>query len=235
MYQLDKKRFGAFLSQLRREKGLTQKELADQLYISNQAVSKWETGVSIPDASLLIPLADLLGVTVTELLQGEPINHNQNLTTPQVEQLVRTVICYPQTNNPLTPQEQYDRKIRLYLYLLFTVIAAIGLLLLNVMLPILSFWRHMTFLPAMLLLSLFLGIYFMLFADSRHPILGFHGTVWTNIIRFGRSWCMTMLVLTPLLSFFVYSFWAEYDVFPLLLLLIGSFLIPIFNISNKTE
>jgi hypothetical protein len=75
----------------------------------------------------------------------------------------------------------------------------------------------------------------MLFADSRHPILGVHGTVWTNIIRFGRSWCMTMLSLTPLLSFFVYSFWAEYDVFPLLLLLIGSFLIPIFNISNKTE
>ena len=45
MYELDKEKFGAFVAQLRKEKGYTQKELAERLYISNKAVSKWETGV----------------------------------------------------------------------------------------------------------------------------------------------------------------------------------------------
>lgn len=46
MYELDKKKFGAFVARLRREKGWTQRELAERLYISDKAVSKWETGVS---------------------------------------------------------------------------------------------------------------------------------------------------------------------------------------------
>ena len=55
MYELDKKKFGSFVASLRREQGLTQKELAQGLYISDKAVSKWETGVSIPDTALLVP------------------------------------------------------------------------------------------------------------------------------------------------------------------------------------
>lgn len=47
MYELDKEKFGAFVAQLRKEKGYTQKELAERLYISNKAVSKWETGGSL--------------------------------------------------------------------------------------------------------------------------------------------------------------------------------------------
>lgn len=46
MFTIDKQVFGAFVAQLRREKGLTQKELARELYVSDKAVSKWETGVS---------------------------------------------------------------------------------------------------------------------------------------------------------------------------------------------
>ena len=46
MYELDKNKFGAFVARLRKEKGFTQKELAEQLLISDKAVSKWETGVS---------------------------------------------------------------------------------------------------------------------------------------------------------------------------------------------
>ena len=47
MYELDKARFGPFVAQLRKEKGLTQKALAQQLFISDKAVSKWETGGSL--------------------------------------------------------------------------------------------------------------------------------------------------------------------------------------------
>ncbi len=47
MFQMDKKKFGAFVSQLRKEQGYTQKELAQKLFVSDKAVSKWETGVSL--------------------------------------------------------------------------------------------------------------------------------------------------------------------------------------------
>lgn len=65
---------GRFISELRKEKGLTQAELAEKLNVTDKAVSKWETGRSIPDVSLLIPLSENLGVTVTELLKGERIS-----------------------------------------------------------------------------------------------------------------------------------------------------------------
>ena len=62
MYELNKIAFGGFLAQLRREKGMTQKELAACLYVSDKAVSKWERGLSVPDISLLVPLAEQLNV-----------------------------------------------------------------------------------------------------------------------------------------------------------------------------
>lgn len=68
MYEIDKNTFGEFLAARRKEKGYTQKELAARLFISDKAVSKWERGLSMPDISLLMPLADLLDVTVMELL-----------------------------------------------------------------------------------------------------------------------------------------------------------------------
>ena len=67
---------------------------ADKLFISNKAVSKWETGASIPDTTLLIPLADLLGVTVTELLTYQRITPNTPIDSTQVENLVKAAINY---------------------------------------------------------------------------------------------------------------------------------------------
>ena len=49
MYEIDKEKFGTFLSQLRREKGMTQKDLAEKLFVSDKAVSKWERGLSLPE------------------------------------------------------------------------------------------------------------------------------------------------------------------------------------------
>ena len=64
---------GTTIKTLREAKGLTQAELADQLGVSDKAVSKWETGKGFPDSSLLQPLAAALGVSVIELLHGEAI------------------------------------------------------------------------------------------------------------------------------------------------------------------
>ena len=67
---MDNMQFGAFVAQLRKEQGFTQKELADQLNVTDKAVSKWETAKGFPDVKLLEPLAQALGVSLVELMQG---------------------------------------------------------------------------------------------------------------------------------------------------------------------
>lgn len=70
---MDNKKFGEFIMNLRKEKGLTQKELANLLFLTSSSISKWERGLSFPDISLLEPLANVLEVSVAELLKGEKI------------------------------------------------------------------------------------------------------------------------------------------------------------------
>ncbi len=79
MYQISNEKFGLFVTELRKEKNLTQKDLAEKLYVSDKTVSKWERGLSMPNVVLLIPIADILDVTVTELLRGEKIDTQKNI------------------------------------------------------------------------------------------------------------------------------------------------------------
>ena len=62
---------GALIASTRHKKNLTQRELAELLHVTDRAVSKWERGLSFPDVSLLVPITDILGLTLTELLNGE--------------------------------------------------------------------------------------------------------------------------------------------------------------------
>ncbi len=70
---MDQIKTGNFIAFLRKEKNLTQRELAAALGITDRAVSKWENGRGLPDLSLLVPLCEILGVSVNELLCGEKI------------------------------------------------------------------------------------------------------------------------------------------------------------------
>ena len=74
---MDKYVTGAVIRKLRENKKLTQEELAEKIFVSSKAVSKWETGQGFPDISLLEPLAKALDISVIELLSGEDIR-NQN-------------------------------------------------------------------------------------------------------------------------------------------------------------
>lgn len=71
---MDQERIGKFIAEKRKEKSLTQEQLAERLGISTNAVSKWERGICLMDMSLLKPLADILGVSVNEILAGENID-----------------------------------------------------------------------------------------------------------------------------------------------------------------
>ena len=68
---MDKESFGSFIAKLRRERKMTQQELAGQLHVTDRAVSKWERGLSYPDVTLLEPLAAALGIGVETLLTGQ--------------------------------------------------------------------------------------------------------------------------------------------------------------------
>lgn len=65
---------GKFIAQCRKEKKLTQAQLAEKLNITDRAVSKWETGKSMPDSSIMLEVCEILGITVNELLSGEEID-----------------------------------------------------------------------------------------------------------------------------------------------------------------
>ena len=68
---MDNQKIGKYIAFKRKQKGMTQQALADRLSVTNKAVSKWETGTSLPDVSLLKELAFVLGITVDEILSGE--------------------------------------------------------------------------------------------------------------------------------------------------------------------
>lgn len=71
---MDQKKIGSFLKELRKEKGLTQEQLAEILGVTNRSVSRWENGVNMPDFDLVIELANHFEVSIEEFLNGERRN-----------------------------------------------------------------------------------------------------------------------------------------------------------------
>ena len=67
---MDQVKIGRFIKECRNEKNMTQQELADKLMVSYKTISKWECGKGLPEVSLMIPLCEMLGVNVNELLSG---------------------------------------------------------------------------------------------------------------------------------------------------------------------
>ena len=70
---------GNLIRELRKEKGFTQNDIAQQLHVTDRAVSKWERGLCAPDISLLEPLAKILEVSIAELIQGERAVQDENV------------------------------------------------------------------------------------------------------------------------------------------------------------
>ena len=71
---MNQEKIGKFIQEKRKEKNLTQSELAEKLGVSNRAVSKWENGLNMPDLSLFKPLCEILGISINELMSAEEIN-----------------------------------------------------------------------------------------------------------------------------------------------------------------
>ena len=88
---MDQQKIGRFLKDLRKEKGLTQEQLAEQFRISRRTVSRWETGSNLPDLDILIEMADYYDVDLRELLDGERKSEKMN---KELEETVLKVADY---------------------------------------------------------------------------------------------------------------------------------------------
>ena len=71
---MDQIKIGKFIQEKRKEKIITQQELAEKLYISDRAISKWENGICMPDANNITELCEILDITINDLFSGEVVN-----------------------------------------------------------------------------------------------------------------------------------------------------------------
>lgn len=181
MFELDKTNFAKFLSEQRKAKGYTQKTLAEKLFVSDKAVSKWERSLSMPDISLLIPLAEILEVSVTELLEGRRLEPDSEMSAGKVEELVKKALTLSE-DTPENRQIKKERRRRSAAVfgsctLLMILEALGGIWLLNRLAPgaesAAAFMASLGgFISSLVLggLSFGFGIYFWFFIKERLPL-----------------------------------------------------------------
>ncbi len=131
---MEKKTIGAFIAVLRKANGLTQRELAEQLNVSDKAVSRWERDEAMPDLTLIPVLADIFGVTADELLRGQ--RATAEAPTPQTEEKSKKQLKY------LLEKTKTDYSIRTLISVMLAVLGLIAAAILNLgfLRAIAGFW-----------------------------------------------------------------------------------------------
>jgi transcriptional regulator with XRE-family HTH domain len=154
---MDQVKIGKFLSDKRKAKGYTQKQLSELLGISDKTISKWECGNGFPEASLLLPLCNELEITVNELLTGERISQ-QNYKKKAEENMV----------NMIREKEENKQKL-----LLTTMIGVISTITFVTLLLVVCFYTDVITLPIKMVLmviaiSVFgVGLYVAMWGDRK--------------------------------------------------------------------
>ncbi len=250
MAELDKRKFGAFVAALRKENGMTQKALAEKLFVSDKAVSKWETGVSIPDTAMLLPLSEALGVTVTELLCCERMEKPRTLTPEEVDDVVRSAICYPGGKRRAYQEKSWWP----LLYLISAAVSGLGLY------SVFALALPSSTVKTFAILSLLFGAYFCFFVRLKLPGYYDHDRIgavydgvfrmnipglslnnrnWPKIVLVGRCWICAMAALWPWivlgLGTFAPDFWAAAERPAALLLTLGGLVVPMYLVGKRYE
>ena len=154
---MDQVKIGKFLSDERKAKGYTQRQLSELLGISDKTISKWECGNGFPEASLLLPLCNELEITVNELLTGERISQ-QNYKKKAEENMV----------NMIREKEENKQKI-----LLTTIIGVISTITFVTLLLVVCFYTDVITLPIKIVLMIIaisvfgIGLYVAMWGDRK--------------------------------------------------------------------
>ena len=120
---MDPKKTGIIISEARKKLKMTQKDLADLLYVSDKAVSKWERGLCFPDISALIPLTEILKINLYDLLRGEKVNKED------VEETLKNTINY--SNNEIKRKKKKYIVISTIIISIIALISVISLILMS--------------------------------------------------------------------------------------------------------
>lgn len=123
---MDNEKFGKFISELRKEKNMTQKELAEKLNLTDKAISKWERGLSFPDITVWELLAQVLGISLVELIKAEKTQENNNI---EIEDIVTETV-------KITKREVYKSKKNTRLSIIIMSIIIIAYVSLSIILNV---------------------------------------------------------------------------------------------------
>ena len=116
---MDKESFGAALAEHRKQQGMTQRQLAEKLHLTDKAVSKWERGLSYPDVTILEPLADALSISVEALLRCEgpvPVGKDETMQEEQKKQQEPIQNLVELSSENLKRERKRSRKCDVYRY-----------------------------------------------------------------------------------------------------------------------
>ena len=255
MFEIDKKSFGEFVSMLRKEKSMTQKDLASRLLVSDKAVSKWETGNSMPDITLLVPLAEVLEVTVTELLECKRMEKTEALDADRTDEIVKKVITLSEEEQDLF---RMNRKKRLIFFTPIVAVACVETILLQV-------WAHLKNVSTdnlylFALIGILCGCYFWIFAKEKMPayydqnrvtvysdgvfrmnLIGtsINNSNWKYILQVGRIWSVACMIALPLLYFLLKVFLSDVmgrtGEYVLVAVLVAGLFVPMHVVAKKYE
>ena len=120
---MDLSKIGRFIAEQRKKQGLTQAELAEKLFITDRAVSKWETGKSMPDSSIMLDLCKVLNISVNDLLSGE-VTHMENYNEKLEQNLLEMVKEKEKSDKRLLTLEVVIGCLSIFILLAMTIIAA---------------------------------------------------------------------------------------------------------------
>ena len=221
-FELDKEKFGEFIAKLRKERGMTQKELAEKLFVSDKAVSKWERGQSLPDITMLNPLAEALEVTAAELINCGRIE-NEKVDASQVDEIVEKAIVLSDEDKK---EKRKALKKRLIIYFICFAIGAGATY---------CFYKnngaqyYQSLITIEVLTAIF-GAYFMFFVKERLPKyfdenkistfsdgffrlntpgVYYNNRNWPHIIKNARISLMVTMVALPVASILVRIFFKD--------------------------
>ena len=90
---MDQRKIGEFIKNSRKEKNITQKDLADKLYVTDKTVSRWENGHYLPDLSLWKELCEILDISILELINGEK-SKKENITKKEMEDSIFNTVDF---------------------------------------------------------------------------------------------------------------------------------------------
>ncbi|MDO5028076.1 MAG: helix-turn-helix transcriptional regulator [Bacillota bacterium] len=246
MNTIDKEKFGQFIATKRKDLSLTQKDLAEKLFISPQAISKWERGQSYPDISLLIPLADILQVKLVDLLQGQ--EDFEERQPADVEGLIKNVVAMTATN------PEGERKKKKKNLLIFALVSLMGVL------EYFVFYKYINLSLNLLLTPFILGLLFAsqtwLFLKEKLPAyydenkisfvsngvfrinlvgLSFNNSNWKPVLNYLRFWTISVFLLSPFIFLALERSQSNLGSWLYLFLILGSAFGPVYFLGKKYQ